>query len=129
MTDNEYQATDRVRRWRQSGGWRLTLIWLCGHNPQCLLTDQRSDEEKFRATFLDGIASMFGDPCDPSKLIPHSYPGSKLHIGGTITGRWPSRQPLMHNLPRGEKVVLHHDLLDYGQVESRMLRPTRYRKD
>lgn len=120
--NDETQAIDRVRRWRPLLPGILSIIWVCGHNPQRLLTDQRSEEEKFRNRFFYGIGAMFGEPYRPygydideddfSLMFPRA---STFHQGGTITGRQPSREPIpirhfggeviMPLLPNGDAVM------------------------
>lgn len=108
------------------------VAYICGHNPQRLLTDQRSELRKLidenralgepfagrELPYMKDILDRYEDE-DYSLMQPRK---STFHTGGTITGRWPSREPLMHNMPaimqRGEQVIP----LDYGQLEARVSR-------
>lgn len=70
MIDEQLQAVDRVRRWRDSGGWKVTLAWLVGYNPQRLLTDQRSELAKFAA-----LHRPFGETYQPILTDPPYHRG------------------------------------------------------
>lgn len=125
MTDEEYQAIDRVQRWRDSGGWKLSVVYLCGYNPQLLLTDQRSSLRKFTDGVTLGEPYMPGDEISLMRrreptfpLYPYQEQAMKAIMtdppwegvrSGLFSGRLirPSQMPktIPAVLPAGEYVV------------------------
>lgn len=125
MIDDEYQAIDRVQRWRESGGWKVTLAWLVGYNPQRLLTDQRSELAKFASGAIFGETYMPDDEINLMRrreptfpLYPYQEQAMKAIMtdppwGGVRSGRFsgrlirPSQMPktIPAVLPAGEYVV------------------------
>lgn len=111
LTEEQAQKSVAYYRERFAGVlyvWRLRD--LCGHNPQLLLTDQRSAVRRFEAVSL-------------AQRRNPSWP----FAGGTITGRHPSREPIPIMYPGGEAIMPLRAMttnppFDYGQVEARVIR-------
>jgi len=49
------QTTDLLHRWRETGGWKLSVVCYLGYNPQLLLTDQRTER-------VEWTEQPFGQP-------------------------------------------------------------------
>ena len=104
------------------------------HNPQLLLTDQRTPEKKmadamvaqYREMFPDMLKAFVGD-----RPLGEAYdPIRHFPSGGTVTGRFSGgREPIPYMLPRGEEVSLMRRRVptfdpvqvDYGKIEARVL--------
>lgn len=105
MIDDEYQAIDRVQRWRDSGGWKLSVVYLCGYNPNLLLTDQRSELAKFAA-----LHRPLGETYQPILTDP------PYHRGGVFkpARRMGKTAAMQAVLPAGEHVIPISRLHRYG---------------
>lgn len=105
------------------------------HNPQLLLTDQRSPEKKiadayvaqYREAFPDLLKTFIGNA-----PLGESYdPVRHFPSGGTVTGRFSGgREAFPYIMPRGEEISLLRRRvptfdppeIDYGHIEARVIR-------
>lgn len=102
----------------------LRLIYVCGYNPQRLLTDQRSSLRRFADGVTLGEPYMPGDEISLMRKreptfatggrIPHLFPGTKLEMLPAV-------------LPRGEAILPNPPWDPFGTRTGRFRREPRMR--
>lgn len=93
----------------------VTIMMVCGYNPQRLLTDQRSELRKFTG------GAMFGEPYMPGDEISLMRPREPTFAKGGIVRLSGGRLSFPAILPRGEAIIPNTSLLR-EQMQARLKR-------